>query len=83
MTQDQEMAAALAAADRQRALAIGALNHVIQKAAQLLSFYGDETKAWALLAEDIKRQLDCDGRSYFAAEMVAAAAIRLAVARQH
>ena len=82
MTHDQQVAAALGAADRQRALVIDSLNHTVDQAAKLLRTHNDETKAWALLAQDIKTQLDCDGpRSYFAAEMAAAAAIRLAVAQ--
>lgn len=79
MTRDQKLAIALANADRQLALVNDALAQAVEDARELLQTH-DATAAWALLGTKIAAQLDCSSKyQQFAAEMVAAAAIQIAL----
>lgn len=77
---NSELTAALAAADRQLALVKDSLTDTAKRAETLLAEHG-ETGAWALLTAEIARQLDCQTKyQQFAAEMPAAAALKIAQA---
>ena len=75
---DDELARARAAADRQLAHVTDALNDVVLKQARELLTGEDATDVWARLSTQIAAQLDCTSpRQKFAAELLAAAAIKL------
>ena len=69
---------ALAHADQQFSHVNDTLDQTIENARELLGAH-DATRAWAILAVRISKALDCgEQRQAYAAEMLAAAAIRLA-----
>jgi hypothetical protein len=75
---DPELAAALATADRQLRHIGDSLDYLVAEARLMLAD-SDETKVWALVSRSIRHQLELDsGRPGFAAEMLAAAILRLA-----
>lgn len=75
---EYEYTAVLAAADRQLAHTNLALDGLLKDARKLLQTHG-QTQTAAILAQRVKVQLSCDDRfSGFAAEMLAAAVLRLA-----
>lgn len=74
---DSKLAGARARADQQLAHVNGMLDDIVLDRARRALAVLPPLDAWAALSSYIVKQLDCVGPAYAAAEMLAAAAIRI------
>lgn len=79
MASDDDLTTARAAADQQMAHVDGSMTKLVARARAMLAKGVGRTETWTLLSVYVANQLDCrSAEQKFAAQMLAAAVLRLA-----